>query len=393
MKLNRLKRRVRRRWTKTRRWRTSTTFALFVALLHLYIFTGVLGTRLEPKITNYWFMIQGRREAPKDVLIVAIDEKSHEQFGASTLEPWPRELTARLLERLANFKPRAVVIDFWYNQNLDPQVDARLANALTQVPSYIAAVKKDTQRVSIDGELINQSELLAPAKRFKENAQGIFIANIAKSDVVRHFLPHNYHSETDFMPLSEIAFGKPGENLELPTNRDFINFYGPPGSIVTIPFYELLNSPDKVFSRAVTDKYIFIGQRLFMAYKAQQMDTFMTPFQKATAGVEIHATVLGNLLDKSWIRRFPRKYEALAALFAAGILTYLIVSLTPLVGLVVLLVSILGWAVLSYFMFSAMNLFLPGAILVFGILPLVYTVSSFRYYFRARKLEEAMGIS
>ena len=63
------------------------------------------------------------RAAPDDIVIIAIDEASLAALGRW---PWPRATHARLLERLAGAKPRAVGLDLILTE-AEPQGDAALA--------------------------------------------------------------------------------------------------------------------------------------------------------------------------------------------------------------------------------------------------------------------------
>ncbi|NTU61189.1 MAG: CHASE2 domain-containing protein, partial [Caldiserica bacterium] len=95
-----------------------------------------------------------------------------------------------------------------------------------------------------------------------------------------------------------------------------LNFYGPPGSITTIPYHVAatdgapdagLNLPD------LTGKVVFVG--FSDLYDPGQPDRFYTVFTNADgvdlSGVEIAATAFGNLLTQEfedvWYSR-PAKY-------------------------------------------------------------------------------------
>ena len=401
MKPARIKRRLRRFWNKTSRFRNAATFSILVAILHIVLFAKYAETNIEPKVMDYWFSIRGAVEPPKDILVVAVDEKSHEELGASTLEPWPRLLTAKFLERIAEFKPKAVILDFSYRQNKDPEIDARFANSLSLSTTYIAMVIQKHKRRSLSGEMEPVRNELKPNPRFLEKSAGMFYANLRGDKVLRKFistkkLPDNVTTLYDIS-----REGRKLESSNFPTANDFINFYGPPASLPGMSFHEVLSASDETLREAITGRYVFLGQQLFMAYKTQQMDTFITPFQQATAGVEVHATVLGNLLNNSWIRSLRRDADDekdihlhhFIIFVLSGLLTFVICSNPPIHGLFVLFGSWLAWGVSSYFVFARMNYFLPGAVLVLGVLPLVFTLSSIRYHYRTKALEKAMGLT
>jgi adenylate cyclase len=85
-------------------------------------------------------------------------------------------------------------------------------------------------------------------------------------------------------------------------NREYINFYGPPGTITTIPYYEVLEESEKPFpARRPFDfrgKAVFIGHS--ERFRLGQKDGFYTDFSQSSgldlSGVEIAATAFSNLL-------------------------------------------------------------------------------------------------
>jgi len=85
------------------------------------------------------------------------------------------------------------------------------------------------------------------------------------------------------------------------TNR-YINFYGPPRTITTIPYYKALQVKEgKLGDKEVNlrDKAVFVG--LSEGLLAERKDSFYTVFSQANglfiSGVEIAATAFSNLLE------------------------------------------------------------------------------------------------
>lgn len=83
----------------------------------------------------------------------------------------------------------------------------------------------------------------------------------------------------------------------------YLNFYGPPGSIKTIPYYKVLASTPG--SLDLKGKAVFVG--FAEGFLPEQADAFYTVFTDPQSGldlsgVEIGATALSNLLDNSIIR-------------------------------------------------------------------------------------------
>ena len=88
----------------------------------------------------------------------------------------------------------------------------------------------------------------------------------------------------------------------------YINFYGPPGTVTTIPYYQALQSGKSNVAEKKTDfkgKAVFVG--LSEVLLAERKDSFYTVFSQANGtfigGVEIMATAFSNLLAGDPVKR------------------------------------------------------------------------------------------
>jgi CHASE2 domain-containing sensor protein len=111
--------------------------------------------------------------------------------------------------------------------------------------------------------------------------------------------------------------------------------------------------PREVFK----DKIVFVGLNLRSRTGPSQREAFVTPFDAATYGTEIHATATSNLLSKDWISRMPIRAEVvlsalLAAAFSLVLLTasgFMLLAYLTFTGLLLLslqyLAFLLGWAI------------------------------------------------
>jgi adenylate cyclase len=86
-------------------------------------------------------------------------------------------------------------------------------------------------------------------------------------------------------------------------NSSYLNFYGPPGTINTIPYYQVLQIQEKGNLRQkqfdFSEKVVFVG--LSERFPLEQRDGFHTVFSESSgldiSGVEIAATAFANLLE------------------------------------------------------------------------------------------------
>jgi len=75
--------------------------AIIVVLVHAAVFLSTFGQRMELRQTDLWFQIRGAVAAPKELVIVTIDESTYRELSLSTLAALPRQIVAELLESLA----------------------------------------------------------------------------------------------------------------------------------------------------------------------------------------------------------------------------------------------------------------------------------------------------
>jgi len=127
---------------------------LVVALASLHHFAD---TPVQSWLRNAWFdayqvmMPRSRVSAP--AVIVAVDEKSLAQLGQW---PWPRDLVARLFDRLAEYRPLAVGVDVIFaepdrlspgaiaesNPQIGPDLALQLKRLVSNDETLAAAIKR-----------------------------------------------------------------------------------------------------------------------------------------------------------------------------------------------------------------------------------------------------------
>ncbi len=112
----------------------------------------------------------------------------------------------------------------------------------------------------------------------------------------------------------------------------YLNFYGPPGTIETIPFHELLQ--ERQSRRSLAGKVVFVGESAssFVTSAEQQGDTYVTVYSTADgidlSGAEIGATAFANLLSGRMLRPTGAGMS-LAVLLVFGTLVGVLARLLP----------------------------------------------------------------
>ncbi len=110
-------------------------FAVFVALA-VAVVSQPVGNLVRDVMVS---TVSPFTEPPKDIVVVAIDEKTLAQFPYRS--PVDRAFLAKLVTRIAEAKPRAIGIDLLFDQPTEPDKDAALKLAITQAgtPMVVAS--------------------------------------------------------------------------------------------------------------------------------------------------------------------------------------------------------------------------------------------------------------
>jgi adenylate cyclase len=170
----------------------------------------------------------------------------------------------------------------------------------------------------------------------------------------------------------------------------YLNFYGPAGSIETIPFNELLDErPGKRFALAGRTVFVGEGASQFVT-SAEQPDTFRTIYSTREgfdlSGSEIGATALANLLTGRVLQPTSALRSSII-LLGLGILLGILTRILPGIYAVPIVAAV---AALYYgttqFLFSRHALLIPLVIPVLFQLPLALFAGIFARYRDLTKL-------
>jgi adenylate cyclase len=114
----------------------------------------------------------------------------------------------------------------------------------------------------------------------------------------------------------------------------WLNYYGPGDSFSSVNIAEAL-APDGIPPGYFKDRIVMIGPRSAVGYLGVGKDEFATPYSRwnrqFSPGLQIHATILLNLLRGEWLTRMPANREEALLLFF-GILAGSLGLFRPLVA-------------------------------------------------------------
>lgn len=303
---------------------TAGTFLVVLGSLSAGLFSGI-ESQLEDRLFT-------ERKPAENIILLAIDNESIRELGQW---PWPREIFARVIERLGETPPRALGIDVMFAEpsRFGAEDDGRLRLAVQNAPFPIV-FPKEAESLSLAKDQIPRSKRLLtvlPALA-EDRAQGIVNIIPDKDGVVRRFptavsAGDIIHESFAAALLNEAGVLPPV--YEQPTER--IAYAARPGSFRWFSVSALLSGG---FDRSVLGgAFVLIG-----ATAPDLHDTYATPVSRGIqmAGVEIQANILDMMQGGIRLRTVAFPVMALVAALGVGapLLFFLLfrASATPLVA-------------------------------------------------------------
>jgi adenylate cyclase len=118
------------------------------------------------------------------------------------------------------------------------------------------------------------------------------------------------------------------------TKSRFLNFYGPPGTIVTVSYHEILELQEEAASKQ--KQFDFGGKAVFIGLSerslSEQKDGFYTVFSESSgldlSGVEIAATAFANLIEEKSLQPIS-SWAHLIVLFLWGVVIGIVCYCLP----------------------------------------------------------------
>lgn len=285
-----------------------------------------------------------------EIVLIYLDEESAKLLHQPIDDIWNRALHVPLLERLTKDGARLVFYDFVFDTpSLDPTKDAAFAGALQ---SFGKAILGGALEIVQPMGGVKQERILAPLKLFRKASAGWGILAFKPVDAdyaVRELFPGTSDIPTATWKAAEVLEAKATlEPRESPVQR-WINYYGPMNTFSSMNFARALD-PEGVPPGFFKDKIVMIGGRSAVGYLAAGRDEFGTPYSRRahqyTSGLEVHATILLNLLHGEWLTRLPSRWENVL-IIVVGLLAGSLAALRPSLASVSALIMSLAIACLA----------------------------------------------
>jgi adenylate cyclase len=368
--------------------------AIAAGLVTIVVNTLPPTERIDLNATDHIRRLVGRSTPSKNVVVIAIDEASYTELGVGFDKPWPRALHAKLLRRLKELGARSVAFDILFTgPGADPAVDQELIEAFRGTNSIIG-VEAIRKTVAKQGGGIVIEEIDQPYDEFRKvTTQALVNLNMNTKDGFIRTFPFPTSDQTKRFPfLAFAAAGAPSvPEMRKPAPRDMIKYYGSARENSRIvSYWEMFERMAPAEEASFKDAVVFVGLLLRADTGVAQKDSYLSPFGgEMIFGVEVHATIAGNLLEQSWIRRPSRALELMAVGIVGGVVTFIGLSYSPIILASAVGTLVTGWVIASLVSVGS-NFFMAGAATVLILLPLGVLVSAMVSYVGARRSEEAL---
>jgi len=354
-------RRVERAYELRQFYRRLKGYGLIVFLVVLALGTGLfwksdLGQELDRWVLRQFFVVRGTVPHPDDIIIVAIDNAMLERHGGG----FPRRVFAEGMEMIARASPKLVVIDATFSKDhSDRDADRRIARAIASVPSVIGAGRFYTgQGGTKDYITLGSDQIFQEAARFE-----LPMTFRADNFVVEHitFNPALDLPLSERIPLSP-ALSEFFDLAVLPGPFDLINYYGQPGSINRVTLQELIENDLAFTEKKIKERAVFIGfQSAYDSSAIQNTEEFfISASSRPMYGVEVHATIAGNLIDRSWIKRMDPVFTISLVALLSAVMFCILITLPLKKGYLLIFSSLITLTVLNYLLFSWYRIWIGG---------------------------------
>lgn len=362
--------------------------------------------QIDLRLKDTRFRVRGVTKPDPRVAVVAIDNKSVKEIGRW---PWSREVMGQLVASLAHYGAKVTALDIVFSEPQGGTADAALAEGIGSAGNVVLGYffRSDEQRVDpevleqVTGAKVKLLKIAAGVTSVPLTEYAFFDGNIATvGRAGKDFGFFNAQSDSDAVfrrsPLLFLFNGDVYSSLSLKALQHFmgvepvvdvadfgvrevtlgstsipvnehgqlsLNFYGPAGIFPTISAVDVIKK--RLPAGALKGKLIFVGATEIGIY-----DLRPTPLDPILPGVDLHATVASNVLQKRFLLHDSRTMGLeIGALVALPLLLAMVLAFVPstMVGLICSVTWAGLYCLANYWFFSVR---LMDMSILYPILPL-----------------------
>ncbi|MCH9674934.1 MAG: CHASE2 domain-containing protein, partial [Gammaproteobacteria bacterium] len=284
------------------------------------------------------------RDAPEDVVIVGIDERSLTELGRW---PWPRDLHAQLLLRLKEYGVKGVGFDVIFSERNVNEVDhdVQLADAIAQVPIVLPVLVEPPEAGAQLIEILPFPELAEAATSLAHVHVELDRDGIARGVYLRAGIGHPFWANFGLALLEMVQATHlnplPGARAPVPEteslsrnwvrdHRVLIPFAGPPGHFTRLSYSQVLSG--QINPDVLRDKIVFVG--MTTAGLDDHIPTPVSGHGQFMPGVEFNANVFFALRQGVTIEPIAIGWTYAISIFLVLMTLFIYPRSRPLFGVV-----------------------------------------------------------
>ena len=178
-------------------------------------------------------------------------------------------------------------------------------------------------------------------------------------------------------------------DIRIPTDekgRMMINYLGPPKTFPHYSISDIINN--RITKGEFKDKIVLVGATAIGIY-----DMRNTPFSPVYPGLEIHATVVDNILRKNFLTRpeYAQIFDILFIILIGVIAGFVIPRLSAIKGILFVLVLFFAHIFITRFLFVSYGLWLNVVYPLAALLILYTTLTIYKYMTEERERKKIKG--
>ncbi len=379
---------------------------IFLLILVLLISLKIINPAFIKSISFISFDLYQKafplKKEQSNVVIIDIDEESLGKFGQF---PWSRSVFAKILDKVNISNPKAVGFDIFFTEK-DKQSPDEIIKSYNLIPTDVAQLQKLKSHDEVFAEKLKETNSVIAVlgsnvpshSNYKRKAKARFLSKGGDPKEFTYSYPYSIGSleqleknvkglgsisfldQTDgiirslpllvrfdkkiypTMGLEMVRVGEGQKNIYVELNEVGISrissrpfkVESDPNGIIWIKYKKSLKnqyiSASKVYEGQFEDNF-FKNKYILIGASAQGLfDLVKTPLGVTIPGVEVHANVIENILDKSYLIRNPNTYifELLFSIIVASITFILSQKIKPKLSLSIFFGNILTTIIIGF---------------------------------------------
>jgi adenylate cyclase len=237
------------------------------------------------------FSIRGTRQPPAQIVVVAIDDVTTNALE-NDVWPYPRRFHARVLDRIAADKPRAIAVDIQFTERTTDRDDNALIDAVARAKTVVLATTETlpngATRIFGGNDVLRDVGASPASALFPTDSAG----------VIRKVKYSVNGLKTVAVVTVERATGRHVDQQPFRNGGAWIDYAGPAGAFTRYSYSRVLNG--QVPASAFTNKIVVIGPSA-----PSLQDLHQTPVDSLMPGGEVQANAISTVLRDVPLRSSP----------------------------------------------------------------------------------------